>query len=294
MKLVFIHGISQENFTEDELRETWKRLVTDQAPGLLDKVETVMPYYGKELASWSDRGVSASVAMGVSDGNFDPVNNEELNFLVGALQQTAVARHVSDDDIDEQSRRAQAAPGVEAVPMSTWIGRRLVGVVRALEAVSPLKGAIALQVFRQAYTYLANPSAGMAVDALVKPRLSGSDLIIVSHSLGTVIAFKLLREMEAAGVKVEVPLLITLGSPLGLDAVKSKLGPPRKKPASVKRWINFYDPGDFVALGIDLDQTTFAQGIENVGDVNNTTANAHGIIGYLPEKRVIAALRSVL
>ena len=176
--------------------------------------------------------------------------------------------------------------------MGTWIGRRLVGIVRAFEALSPLKGALVLQVVKQAYTYLAKEGAGAAVDNLVRPKLDGQRMVIVSHSLGTVVAFKLLREMAAAGRNVEVPLLITMGSPLGIDAVKAKLGPPRKKPAFVKKWVNFYDPADFVALGKALDRSTFAADIENVGDVDNTTDNAHGIAGYLPDKRVIDLLES--
>jgi hypothetical protein len=294
MKLVMIHGIAQQEYSEAELLGKWKDLIVDQAPGLLDNVGTQMAYYGKELASWTDKGVGAAVAMGVDDANFNPADVEEMNILVRALQQAAVARDVSDADIEAGTRRAELTPGSEAVPMGSWIGRRLVGIVRALESISPLKGALALQVFRQAYTYLANPGAMSAIDKLVRPHLEGPRLVIASHSLGTVIAFKLLREMEVARKGVEIPLLITLGSPLGLDAVKAKLGPPRRKPAFVKRWINFYDPADFVALGIDLDRTTFAANIENVGDVDNSTPNAHGIIGYLPDRRVIEALKTVL
>ncbi|MER8406828.1 hypothetical protein NKH16_19155 [Mesorhizobium sp. M1307] len=294
MNLVLIHGISQEAYTEADLLAKWSKLITDEAPGLLDGVNTQMAYYGKELARWTTGDVKAAIAMGVADGAFDPANNDEINFLVRALEQAAVGQNISDADIAQAARAAEQAAGAEAVPMGTWLGRRLVGIVRALEVVSPLKGALMLQVVKQAYTYLAKNGAGKAVDDLVRPRLDGKRLIIISHSLGTVVAFKLLREMTDVATSVEVPLLITLGSPLGIDAVKAKLGPPRKKPQFVKRWVNFYDPADFVALGKGLDESTFATNIENVGDVDNPTSNAHGIAGYLPDKRVIEALKAVL
>lgn len=294
MKVVMIHGIAQEAFTEKELLSTWSELVDKAAPGLLHGADVQMAYYGKELDSWTTRGVSAAVDMGIKAGAFDPTNTDELNFILRALEQTAAAHNVSDEAIDEQIAVAGSVKGAEGVAMGTWFGRRLVGLVRALEAISPLKGALALQVIKQAYTYLANDKARKAVDDLVKPRLSGDKLVIVSHSLGTVVAFRLLREMAAAQKLPTIPLLITLGSPLGLDAVKAKLGPPRLKPPLVQRWVNFYDPADFVALGKYLDRDNFASGIENVGDVNNTTSNAHGIIGYLPDTRVIQALKSAL
>lgn len=82
--------------------------------------------------------------------------------------------------------------------------------------------------------------------------------------------------------------------PLGLDAFKAKLGAPRKKPACVERWMNFYDPSDFVALGKPLDENNFASNIDNDGSVDNRTLNSHGIVGYLPHNGVIDALKHVL
>jgi hypothetical protein len=289
MKLVFIHGISQEELSAEQLLEIWARMID---PDVLAKFDARMAYYGQELASWTNGDAKSAVAMGVSGAAFDVANNDEVNFLVRALEQAAIERDLGDDDIQKGEREA-ANSGAEAAPMDTWLGRRLVGLVRAIEALSPAKGAIALRVIKQAYTYLAAPGAGAAVDDLVKPFLKEGPLVIISHSLGTVVAFKILRELEAAGKPLEVPLLITMGSPLGLDAVKARLGPPRKKPGNVRRWINFYDPSDFVALGKDLDHTIFSAGIENVGDVDNPTPNAHGITGYLSDRRVIDALKSI-
>jgi hypothetical protein len=52
---------------------------------------------------------------------------------------------------------------------------------------------------------------------------------------------------------LDVELLVTLGSPLGLPALFRKLDPePRAgrgaRPAGVKRWLNIADVGDLVAI----------------------------------------------
>ena len=53
MRLVMVHGISQEDSTEAELLARWSKLITDQAPDVLNGIDTQMAYDGKELAKWT-------------------------------------------------------------------------------------------------------------------------------------------------------------------------------------------------------------------------------------------------
>lgn len=290
MNVLMIHGIGQEGSTQQELIDKWTSSLHGVAPGLLKGSTINMAYYGTTLADWTTGKTKAAVGMGADDTEVDIGDDEEVKFLASALDEALVESGGGEAEIDAALEEA----GDNAVPMDTFIGRRLVGLVRALEKISPAKGSILLRVVKQGHTYLSAPGAGTAVDAIVRPYLQKSPQVLITHSLGTVVAFKLLREMEAQGKSVEIPLLITMGSPLGLDAFKKKLGPPRRKPSFVKRWANFYDPSDLVALGKDLDKSTFAAGIENDGTVDNQTSNAHGIIGYLPHKGVIEALKKAL
>lgn len=69
-----------------------------------------------------------------------------------------------------------------------------------------------------------------------------------NYSLGTVVAFNLLREMYKQGTSVEVPLPIKMASPLGDDAFRKKLGSPRLKPPFVTEWKS----SDFVTLSKSL------------------------------------------
>lgn len=288
MKILMIHGIGQEETPSDKLLDKWLKCLSDVAPALVRKADTRMAYYGTTLADWTAGKVKNAVGMGLEGTEVDIGDEGELKFLSAALEEVADQQDLTDADID------QAAGGEgRAIPMDNFIARRLVGLVRALEKISPAKGAIFLRVIRQGHTYLNSPQAAKAVDEIVRPYLQASPQILITHSLGTVVAFKLLREMQQQGTNVKVPLLITMGSPLGLDAFKKKLGPPRLKPPFVEEWKNFYDPSDFVALGKSL-KSEFATGIVDDDSVDNPTSNAHGIIGYLPHKGVIDALRKGL
>ncbi|QIY93084.2 serine peptidase [Streptomyces sp. S1D4-11] len=95
--------------------------------------------------------------------------------------------------------------------------------------------------------------------------------VVVAHSLGTLVAYEALH----AHPELQVPLLLTLGSPLALPkAVFERLLPPPvsargSRPAGVHRWVNIADPGDPVAIpprlarsfdGVDLDLTTTVHG----------------------------------
>lgn len=88
------------------------------------------------------------------------------------------------------------------------------------------------------------------VAALERGAAKSGPHIVISHSMGTVIAYDCLKRVaECPGVDA----LITLGSPLGIDEVQDKLKPewsrnegfPANKIAG--EWLNVYDPMDVVS-----------------------------------------------
>lgn len=290
MNVLMIHGIGQENSTKDELLQKWVESLHSSQPGLLGGASVEMAYYGTTLADWANGKIKNAVDMGGESTAVDFGDADELKFLSAVMEELA-----SDQGIEEaQIEAAIDTARNDVVLMDNFIARRLVGLLRVVEKISPAKGSLLVRIIKQGYTYLSSPGAAKAVDSIVLPLLQRSPQVLITHSLGTVIAFKLLREMEAKGTKVQIPLLITMGSPLGLDAFKAKLGAPRRKPAFVSQWINFYDPSDFVALGKPLNEYNFASNIDNDDTVDNKTLNAHGIVGYLPHKGVIDTLKSIL
>ena len=114
-------------------------------------------------------------------------------------------------------------------------------------------------------------------------------VVIVSHSLGTVLAYHVLHEPEFADVVV--PHWITIGSPLGIDEIRwltSGVVRPAPIPPSVARWTNIADPLDPVALDATLaDEYGPADLIEEFR-VSIRSRMHHSMAAYLAHDRVRA------
>lgn len=124
--------------------------------------------------------------------------------------------------------------------------------------------------------------------------------VIVSHSMGTVIAYDCLKRVDACR---PVDGFITIGSPLGLDEVQDKLQPgwsrkdgfPSERLAG--RWVNLFDRLDPVC-GFDpkLANDFRVGDAERVDDepVQNDGAWRHSATKYLRQPKFCSALRSLL
>jgi hypothetical protein len=117
--------------------------------------------------------------------------------------------------------------------------------------------------------------------AVVRAAIAGIDepFVVVAHSLGTIIAYDVLR--EEASSPHEVPLLVTVGSPLGVKEIQDLVARPLEVPACVRAWLNASDFRDIVALDhtlrpeyVPADRCTDVM-------VVNSSANRHGIREYL-------------
>jgi hypothetical protein len=109
-----------------------------------------------------------------------------------------------------------------------------------------------------------------------------------------VVSFKLLRLLAASGNPAQVPLYVTLGSPLALSTVQRALGPSFATPAGINRWINARDPDDVISLNRGLGAPLFSTSIENIVDFENPGADAHAIPGYLSHPPVAQAIALAL
>lgn len=91
------------------------------------------------------------------------------------------------------------------------------------------------------------------VEALAAARAASDRVVLLSHSMGTMIAYDVLRNDPACP---RVDALVTLGSPLGVDEVQDGLLPAGGKhdafPSGTLAgpWVNVYDPLDPIC-GLD-------------------------------------------
>jgi hypothetical protein len=266
MRVVFLHGINQQGKNSQQIRSDWLSYLAN--PAFLAGKDVVAPFYGDILAGRVDAGTTEqAIRQGIAS------DDEERAFVANALQQIALDRGLTGDAIVAEE---------QAVAQGPLDDRRFLAILRLLERILPLQGRWLLPIIRQAYAYLRRPDLTDAIDGVVVPVLSAGPCIVIGHSLGSVVGFKLLRQL---GHGVPVPLFMTLGSPLGIDAVKAALARPRRMPDGVARWFNGLDPDDLVTMGKALTAQNFAGGIENKADIDNGP-DAHAIEGYLRDATV--------
>ena len=88
---------------------------------------------------------------------------------------------------------------------------------------------------RDVHDFLFDAKKRDAMEQTLIDRLSagGGPFVIVAHSQGTMIAYEVLRHLDPA--KVQVPLLVTIGSPLGLQEVQDVFKAPGR--ASREAWL---------------------------------------------------------
>lgn len=288
MRLVFLHGIHQDGRDPNALRREW---IGDLEAGIgragaLANVDIEMPFYGDALVAAAARGPRA-IAQGPNEAD----DRELALFVAAGLEEQAKAAGATSTDIAAEQ---QTAPPGGPVDMGFPMHRRINAIVNLLERISPLHGDLAVRLLAQAHAYLRNPHVRTSVNDIVRPALERGPCVLVTHSLGTVVGFVLLRERALTEPPYDIPLLLTMGSPLTLSTVQRAIGPAFANPAGVERWLNIRDADDLISLNRGLDVPLFPGPIENVGDFENPGADAHAIPGYLAHASSAQAIAAAL
>lgn len=286
MRMILVHGISQEGKSEQQildewlapLRATFARLGNDPL-GCLSRIDAA--FYGDLLATNSSPWLKSEVlAMGAEEAgdDFD-------EFAVQAFEEMALVIGVTRQQIEAEAAETTVPMGKG--PHKKW----LKAIARSVETLSPFKGTIALRTLGQAHAYIRNQHVHDLVNDKVRPVFENDEpTIVVSHSLGTIVSYALLREFARNNRPRQSPLWLTLGSPLGIDAVRKGFTKPRVRPADVTRWVNGADPEDFVALRPALAAKDYGPHIENISDIENGWENPHSIAAYLNDERIAMAI----
>lgn len=290
MKLVLVHGINQQARKQAELKAQWLRWLSEAMPeeAVLERASVEMPFYGKVLYDLMEGGAKTNA---VEQGGETASAADELAFISSALEQVSMEAGLTARDIALEQRTTDGG----AVEQGGLMDKRVNAIARLIEKVSPLHGRLLLPLVRQAYAYLRRPGIAPAVDMIVGQSLVPAvPTVVVAHSLGTVVTFRLMRAMAQAGKPMDCPLYVTLGSPLAVRAVSAALGAPFEIPQGVSRWINAVEPNDLVTLGKELDASNFTGGIEPLEIKNKKTDSPHDVEGYLADLRIASSIEMAL
>ncbi len=290
MRMILVHGINQEGKSSETIKTDWldSLQTTCNTLGItpLSRLSGVdAPFYGDTLDELSEGWTSSdAIALGTDDStdDFD-------EFAVDALRDMALVIGVTEEQINEEMNEAVVPLG--SGPHKKWPK----AIARAIERISPFHGTIALRVLGQAHAYIRNQHVHDRVNDIVRPCFDDDEpMVVVAHSLGTIVAYSILREFARNDRPRESPLFLTLGSPLGIDSIRKGFPKPRIKPENVTRWVNGADPEDFVALRPELTTGNFGPGIENYSDIENGSENPHSIRMYLSDPRMAKIIDEVI
>ncbi|HEU4629255.1 MAG TPA: S8 family serine peptidase [Gemmatimonadaceae bacterium] len=224
----------------------------------------------------------------------DPAAQRTLLAIARAVEANDAARATAYDAARDAGRplRAQSAEAraVEAkilplpAPIRRWIARKLTRAL--LRDVND-------------FLFVADRAERMRESVRERLRAGGGPFVVVGHSQGSMIAYAVLHEPEFRGL--DVPLFVTIGSPLGMQEVQDVLKPSTglRVPPNVRHWLNVADPLDPVAidkrLGGDFRANDRGVRVEDELEWNpDSPRHPHSGSGYLKTSPVRTAVRGAV
>lgn len=251
---LWLMGISRDNPRPDVFAEPNKgiNLVTKGVPHEMNYYANV--FYGEDYetdyTSYFEAELAGAEAELAADHLSDPTP------LAAPPTMTPRERRFIENFEATIQTRIELQPLAAAATESVSSGLELASLIPA-----PLREAIIKKAAMEAYYYLFDKEYtrgdGMRFkvrqelrDRLLKNLHAASACsertILVSHSMGTMVAYDVLRNCPDCP---PIDTLITLGSPLGIKEVQAELeanGTRRVDfpAATTRRWINIYDPFD--------------------------------------------------
>jgi hypothetical protein len=306
--LVFVHGRGQEYKKPEQLLRKWmaglNAGLTNAGADPLPADRAVFPFYGNALYDVTARSAGKALRLERMDaepaegaaaglppesgratdeaGPFHPVTPPD----VGAVERELLLDLARAAGISVPEPDA-APPPLHRVPgglreeglrdrLLSWGPAR--DVLVSLAKRSRVDQLVITAQLRDVAVYLS--SGRSEILGLVRRAVpDDGPLILVSHSLGTVVARDLLHD---ADVRRRTTLWVTMGSPLGLEAVQRNLLDRGRQHPHVD-WVSAYDINDVVALGHPL-QPTWGAPLKDV-EVENDT-DPHSISRYLSHAQV--------
>jgi hypothetical protein len=261
-EIILVHGVDQQQKSADKLESEWipalaggvrkagfqsiaDRIWRDAKPG---GIETRMAFYGHLFLEPGQ--------MGDDPGDFT-ADEAKLAETLALEWLNRAATQATKENIRKSAGRELAYVRHE---MGTEQGigksvRSAIGSLAKIPWFAPLGMGFAERFVRrslaQVTRYLTDDTirseALESVFKLVEPNTK----VLIGHSLGSLVAYEAMHI-----IKQPLPLLITLGSPLGLHTVVyERLRPqPPRFPPNLQRWVNVADQDDFIAAEPHLEK----------------------------------------
>ena len=262
-EIVLVHGIDQQQKSADRLESEWLpslaggvrvagfSAIADHIwrnAGRPGSIESRMAFYGDRFL--------VSGQQGDDPGDFTSQEAEFAEALAEEWLKHAAARATRERVRATGVRElAYISQGMGAEQGVGNVVRSAVGSLAKISWFAPFGMAFGERFVKRALAqvtrYFTNETIRSAALEAVLKLVDARTRVLIGHSLGSVVAYEATHLL-----KQPLPVLITLGSPLGLQTiVYQRLRPqPPGFPPPVQRWVNVADRDDFIAAEPDLKE----------------------------------------
>ncbi len=256
--IVLVHGIAQEQYSAALLESKWLPALaggvcTAGFPDIADKIwraspgaiEARMAFYGHLFLRSGAQGggveeLSPEQAELAEQLSLEWLERAETRASNEVQRQTAAIElnYLRPDPArQEQGVRSGVREAWKSLARLRWfarLGNKIAEhVVRALSQVT---------------RYLTDDAIRGEIQQIVLDKIGDDTRVLLGHSLGSIVAYEVAHKLNQP-----LPLLVTLGSPLGVETVVlQRLRPPASFPSRVSRWVNVADRDDLVAAEPNL------------------------------------------
>src|SRR6478672_6910712 len=211
--IVAIHGINLHRSLRTTMQRDWRNAIVEGLSNVRSQhagtLSVECAFYGHEYNDGKAGGEPEYAAIDIQPGL-----ETELVLAIGAAVGEA------DDD-----RTKLYLPGV--------IQRALV-IIQRSELFNG-RDSFLISFVKQVNRYLSDPDFRALVHTELAAAMAESPRLVIGHSLGSVIAYNWLRENEPTHPVAR----ITLGSPLGLEAIRRRVGCDNDRscwPGQIRSW----------------------------------------------------------
>ncbi|MFL6550533.1 MAG: S8 family peptidase [Povalibacter sp.] len=301
--ILYVHGIGNKpaadilkcqwdealfgfNLGERSRLAYWVNRITYPAPA----IGTCKMSDGTQDVPQAEAGVLAIRALADASQGIEPLlpadTSQRERQILTRIAQQAVSNPSAPAGVDAADFHARLLPLPE--PLREFIARR---ITKAF-----------LQDVHE-YLFIKDRRDTMRETVLARLRTGGGPFVVIAHSQGSMIAYDALMSI-AATEGIEIELLVTVGSPLGLQEVQDQIKgiTGQKKglavPAIVKRWINVADPLDPICADKRLSDDYASTNGVSVEDFvrwnNDSPRDPHCATGYLRLPEVRSAVRETI
>ena len=272
--IVYVHGTDKADTNKDALWELWDASLFDETDRSQLPAVTSMAFYGVVRSS---KGKTLEKEFSVKPLQTVEVGEDaflaDLLSLLGDHDDPALLEYarVFAADFDDALADQDEEVGPELLP-TRWLRRWALLVATSIK-------------LKDVRAYLLDADIGDRMREIVRSEIQtaasgGGNLIVIAHSLGSVIAYDVLREF---GDDIHVVLFLTIGSPLGRREIQDHLKEPLTVPENVDCWYNAYYVLDLVAAGATLRRDFTPPFIKDKNVHNPASFPFHAAEGYLQQ-----------